>query len=87
MDNPQNKLREIDRVVAEILAAMPLKEKALIANMNERSLPYLQYAFDVYLSRAAGDDPEHGQQIMRRLWQTLHDTHRIRLVSDGDGRE
>jgi predicted transcriptional regulator YdeE len=66
--------------VADILSGMSLKEKALIANMDEKSLPYLQYAFDVYLSQDVGDNPETGQEIMRRIWQTLQQTHRIRLV-------
>ena len=52
----------------------------VVANMDEKSLPYLQYAFDVYLSQDVGDNPETGQEIMRRIWQTLQQTHRIRLV-------
>ena len=84
MDKPRNTPGRIDRIVADILATMSLKEKALIANMDEKSLPYLQYAFDVYLSREVGDDPETGQAVMQRLWRTLHETHRIRLVSGGE---
>jgi hypothetical protein len=71
---------DINRIVADILSGMSLKEKALIANMDEKILPYLQYAFDVYLSQDVGDNPETGQEIMRRIWQTLQETHRIRLV-------
>ena len=70
----------IEQTVQDILSAMSLKEKALIANMDARSLPYLQYAFDVYISKAIGEDPQAGQKIMRRVWQTLQKTHRIRLV-------
>jgi len=84
VNQSRHTFREIDRIVAEILATMSLKEKALIANMDEKSLPYLQYAFDVYISREAGDDPESGPAIMKRLWQTLRETHRIRLVPDGE---
>ncbi len=80
MSNPRHAFREIDRIVAAILAAMSLIEKALIANMDEQRLPYLQYAFDVYISREIADDPEAGQEVMKRIWRTLHDTHRIRLV-------
>ena len=69
-----------DRVVADILASMSLKEKVIIANMDEESLPYLQYAFDVYISKDIGDDPQTGKAIMQRIWQTLQETHRIRLV-------
>ena len=80
MKNSKQPTADMNRIVADILSGMSLKEKALIANMDEKSLPYLQYAFDVYLSHDVGDDPETGQEIMRRIWQTLQETHRIRLV-------
>ena len=70
----------IDLIVTDILAAMSLKEKSIIANMDEKSLPYLQYAFDVYISRRIGNDPEQGEEIMKQVWKTLKQTHRIRLV-------
>jgi hypothetical protein len=73
---------DMDRIVTDILSAMSLKEKSLIANMDEKSLPYLQYAFDVYISRNIGDDPETGRKIMQRIWQTLKKTHRIRIVRE-----
>ena len=69
------------QIVEDILAGMSLKEKALIANMDEKSLPYLQYAFDVYISREVGDDPETGREIMHQVWHSLQKTHRIRLVN------
>jgi len=83
MKSPKHPSPEMDRIVADILSGMTLKEKSLIANMEGKSLPYLQYAFDVYLSADVGDDPDSGQEIMRRIWQTLQDTHRIRLVKKG----
>ena len=70
----------LQRIVNEILAGMSLKEKSLIARMSDRSLPYLQYAFDIYIDRQIGDDPELGRQIIQLLWQRLQETHRIRLV-------
>ena len=79
--NKHNTL-DMDRIVADILSGMSLKEKALIANMDKKSLPYLQYAFDVYISRNIGDDQETGQEIMKRVWQTLQETHRIRIVRE-----
>ncbi len=66
--------------MGDILSGMSLKEKSLIANMDKKNLPYLQYAFDVYISKDIGDDPETGQEIMKRIWRTLQETHRIRLV-------
>lgn len=72
--------RDMQRIVADILSGMSLKEKSLIAHMDEKSLPYLQYAFDVYISKDAGDDQEAGREIMKRVWQALQETHRIRIV-------
>jgi hypothetical protein len=83
MKNQKLPSPDMDRIVANILSGMSLKEKSLIANMDGKSLPYLQYAFDVYLAKDVGDDPDSGQEIMRRIWQTLQDTHRIRLVKKG----
>ncbi len=82
-----NNIDDMDRTVADILSGMSLKEKALIASMDEKSLPYLQYAFDVYISRDVGDDPETGREIMKRVWQTLQKTHRIRIVRESATRE
>lgn len=75
---------DMDRMVSDILTRMSLKEKVIIANMDEKSLPYLQYAFDVYISKDIGDNPQIGQAIMQRIWQTLEATHRIRLVKGSD---
>jgi hypothetical protein len=43
MANPS----DIDQIVQDILADMPLRDKAAIANLDERDVKYLQYAFDV----------------------------------------
>ncbi len=74
---------DIERIAAGILSGMSLKEKSLIANIGEKSLPYLQYAFEVYISRNVGDDPETGAEIMKQIWRTLQRTHRLRLVKEG----
>ena len=84
MKHSKNNHLDMQRTVADILSGMSLKEKSLIAQMDEKSLPYLQYAFDVYISKNAGDDPETGREIMKRVWQTLQETHRIRIVREGE---
>jgi hypothetical protein len=84
MKHRKNPPLDMQRVVADILSGMSLKEKSLIAQMDENSLPYLQYAFDVYISKKAGDDPETGREIMKRIWQTLQETHRIRIVREAE---
>ena len=70
----------IDQIVQEILADMPLKEKAAIANLDEDKVPYLQYAFDVCVSGELGRDDEMSKDVMHRIWEVLRDTHRVRRV-------
>ena len=67
---------EIDQIVQDILADMSLKEKAMIANLDEEDVPYLQYAFDTLV----GEDDEIGKNVMRRMWEMLQETHRVRRV-------
>lgn len=80
MNKNESSSLDMDAIVTDILGGMSLKEKSLIANMDEKSLPYLQYAFDIYVSRQIGDDPDAGRKIMARVWRSLQDSHRIRLV-------
>ena len=82
MKHRTNPPLDMQLIVADILSGMSLKEKSLIAHMDEKSLPYLQYAFDVYISKGAGDDPQTGRETMKHVWQTLQQTHRIRIVRE-----
>jgi hypothetical protein len=78
MSNPN----DINQIVREILADMPLKEKVAIANLDESDIPipYLQYAFDVCVSGQLGKDDEMGKDVMHRIWEVLQETHRVRCV-------
>ncbi len=71
---------DIDQIVQEILADMPLKEKAVIANLDEDKVPYLQYAFDVCIRGQLGKDDEMGKDVMHRMWEVLQETHRVRVM-------
>ena len=71
---------EIDQIVQEILADMPLKEKAIIANLDEDKVPYLQYAFDVCIRGQLSEDDEMSKDVMHRIWEVLQETHRVRCV-------
>jgi hypothetical protein len=51
-------LTNIDQIVLDILAGMPMKEKAIITNLDEDKVPYLQYAFDVCIRGQIGKDDE-----------------------------
>ena len=70
----------INQIVQDILADMPLKEKAAIANLDEDKVPYLQYAFDVCIRGQLGKDDEMGKDVIHRMWEVLQETHRVRCV-------
>ena len=67
----------IDQIVRDILADMPLKEKAIIANLDEDKVWYLQYAFDVCIRGQLGEDDEMRKDVMHRTWEVLQRTQRI----------
>ena len=71
---------DIDQIVRDILADIPLKEKAIIANLDEDKVPLLQYAFDVCIRGQLGEDDEMGKDVMHRMWKVLKETHRVRCV-------
>jgi hypothetical protein len=67
-------------MVQDVMAYMPLKEKAAIANLDEDKVPLLQYAFDVYLKDGLGMDDKETKDFMHRIWEVLQETHRVRCV-------
>lgn len=71
---------DIDQIVQDILADMPLKEKAAIANLYEEDVPFLQYAFEVCVRDQIGRGDELSEDVMQRLWEVLQKTHRIRSI-------
>lgn len=72
---------ELDQIAQDILADMPLKEKAIIANLDEGKVPYLQFAFDTCIRSQLGKDDEMSKDVMHRIWEVLQETHRIRSVN------
>lgn len=68
--------KNIDEIVHDILADIPLREKATNAQLNEGDLPYLQYTFD----KIVGKNDELGRNMMYLIWKVLQETHRVRCV-------
>jgi hypothetical protein len=71
---------EKNQIVQDILAAVPLRDKAAIANLDEEDVRFLQYAFDVCVTGKLGEDHEEGKDVMYRIWKVLQETHRFRCV-------
>ena len=67
---------DVEQIVQEILADMPLKEKAAIANLDEEGVPYLPCACD----KLVGEADEMGKDVMHRIWEVLQETYRVRCV-------
>jgi hypothetical protein len=59
---------------------MSLKDKACIANMDERDLSRFNQQFDDFFSDLVSEKSDGGKEIMHRVWKVLQETHRIRSV-------
>ncbi|MCB2141121.1 hypothetical protein KQH27_00270 [bacterium] len=71
---------EIDQIVQEILEDMSLKEKAEIADLEEKDILYFQDIFDTYISGQLGQGDKMGKDVMNRIWEVLRETHRVRIL-------
>lgn len=67
---------DIDMIVQEILDDMSLKDKAAIANTSPTTATQIEDAFEV-LTR---EEDETSKAVLRRIWEELHDSYRIRRV-------
>jgi len=68
-------MKDVDHIVQSALANLSLREKAVVANLDEEALPLLLYAFDVFVGK---DDL--GKEVLLRVWKVLQDTHRIHRI-------
>ncbi len=66
----------IDMIVQEILTDMSLKDKAALANTNPASETRLDEVFD----ELTGDEDETSRAVLRKIWDELQTTYRIRRV-------
>jgi hypothetical protein len=67
---------DIEMIAQEILAGMPLKDKAAIANTNTAEGTPLEGVFDE-LTR---EDDETSKAVLRKIWDELQVTYRIRRI-------
>jgi len=70
-----------ETIATEILTDLSLREKNIIAHMDEMDIEFLAYVFDRYISEKAPDsDPTEGMEIMREVWRELSKTHMLKVV-------
>jgi hypothetical protein len=70
---------DVEQLADEILFLMTGREKSIFANMDEKDLPYVQYAFDGWLTGNIDDD-KAAAEVIFRIWKKLEKTYRIRRV-------
>jgi hypothetical protein len=82
----------IENVVNQIVSELSLKQKVIIANLMIEEIETLQYAIDLYISsrpemtdvrdmdKTGLFDDEAYTVIMKKLWNRLRKTHKLRVV-------
>jgi len=72
----------LDDLVFEVLAGLSLREKSEIANLGEDALRLMQLHVDKLMETRAADVQRVAsrQEIMRQVWLSLRETHRLRVV-------
>ena len=89
---PDSISQMVEVVVGQIVSALSLKKKVIIANLRLEEIQTLQYALDLYISSrletAEADDVGNISLnadrtytvIMEKLWNRLRETHRLKVV-------
>ncbi len=67
----------IDTIVQEILTDMSLKDKAAIANTSATTAGR---QMDDIFEELTRDDDETSKAVLRKIWEELYDSYRIRRV-------
>ncbi len=68
-----------DTITAEILEDLSLREKHIIAHMDEMDVEILE----AILKRYVEDKGSHiydGKHVVKRIWTQLYETHRLKVV-------
>ena len=69
-----------DDIVDQIIDDLPLKERVLVARMDETDAGILEAVFEQYVIEKMGGSIPNGKKIMERLWGKLRDTHGLKLI-------
>jgi hypothetical protein len=92
--------KSVDEFISRISAGMTLKDRVIVANLQEPQLELLQPTLGRYilvqlehwqespmnvfslpgLEEGLADAEEAAATVMKRLWTSLRDTHRLRMI-------
>ena len=77
MSNPDH----TETIADEILADLSLRDKNIIAHMDENDIMCLACRFSRYINeKAPGSDSQKRMDIVRAVWSKLRESHRLRVV-------
>ena len=68
-----------ETIVEEIMEELTLKEKNIIANMNELDIDILEAMVERHV-KGKGDRIKDGKHVIKRIWVQLYESHRLRVV-------
>ncbi len=70
-----------ETIATEILSDLSLREKHIIAHMEENDIMCLACRFSKYISaKAPGSDSKKRMDIVRAVWNKLCKSHRLKVV-------
>ncbi len=68
-----------DNFVEEILGDLTLKEKSIIAYMDENDVEILEAILKRYVE-GKGSRLYDGKGVVKRVWASLYESHRLKVV-------
>jgi len=71
--------KDIEQLADEIVFLMTGREKSIFANMDEKDIPYVRYAFDGWLAGKIDNDKE-ADEVIHKVWLKLGQSYRLRRV-------
>jgi hypothetical protein len=70
-----------ETIANEILTDLSLRDKHIIAHMDENDIMCLSCRFSKYINqKAPGSDSQKRMDIVRAVWSKLCESHRLKVV-------
>jgi hypothetical protein len=70
-----------ETIANEILTDLSLRDKHIIAHMDENDIMCLACRFSKYINqKAPGSDSQKRMDIVRAVWSKLCESHRLKVV-------
>jgi hypothetical protein len=68
-----------ETIVNEMFSELPLREKHIIAHMDEMDVGILEAILERYVE-GKGSRIYDGKDVVKRIWAKLHESHRLKVI-------